>query len=453
MDFAIWSLIVGVLLIVMALSGSVLARLPLSTAMLYLLVGMAVSPWGLGLLRAEGAKHSVVLETLTEVVVLISLFSAGLKLSSTLTDRRWLLPLRLALVSMVFTVMAIAVVGHLLLGLSLGAAILLGGILAPTDPVLASDVQVHTPGDRDKLRFALTGEGGLNDGTAFPFVMLGLGLLGLHDLGAYGWRWVAVDVVWGSVCGIAVGAGLGYAVGRLVLFLRREHKEAVGLDDFLSLGLVALSYGAALMFKGYGFLAVFAAGVALRHLVERQSDRPAESQKAVEQAIAAPDPKAAEQAAVHPDHAPAYMAHAVLGFNQQLERIGEVTVVIAIGALLWAMDWNHAVWWFIPLLLLVIRPLSVAVGLAGSSASKTQRSLIGWFGIRGIGSLYYLMYAINHGLDPALAQVLTTLTLSVVVASIVLHGISVTPLMAMYEKTVGGRIRRGAPSDRGRKND
>ena len=442
MDFAIWSVIVGVLLVVMALSGSVLARLPLSTAMLYLMVGLAVSPWGIGLLSADSAKHSAVLETITEVVVVISLFSAGLKLSSALSDRRWLLPVRLAVVSMVFTVLAIAAVGSMLLGLSLGAAILLGGILAPTDPVLASDVQVHTPGDRDKLRFSLTGEGGLNDGTAFPFVMLGLGLLGLHDLGEFGWRWVAFDVVWGVACGIAVGAGLGLAVGRLVLFLRREHHEAVGLDDFLALGLVALSYGVALMLKGYGFLAVFAAGVALRHLVERQTSTPAASQKAVEQAAVEPDTTAAEQAAVDREHAPTYMVHAVLGFNQQLERIGEVTVVIAIGALLWAVAWHPAVWWFVPLLLLVIRPLSVALGLAGSSASNDQRLLIGWFGIRGIGSLYYLMYAANHGLAPALADELTSLTLSVVVASIVVHGISVTPLMAMYEKTMSRRRSR-----------
>ena len=116
MDFAIWSVIVGVLLVVMALSGSVLARLPLSTAMLYLLVGMAVSPWGIGLLWADGAKHSQLLETLTEIVVLISLFSAGLKLSSALGDRRWLLPLRLAVGSMVFTVLAIAGVGHFQIG-------------------------------------------------------------------------------------------------------------------------------------------------------------------------------------------------------------------------------------------------------------------------------------------------------------------------------------------------
>ena len=445
MDFAIWSVIVGVLLVVMALSGSVLARLPLSTAMLYLMVGLAVSPLGIGLLKADIGKHSKLLETITEVVVLISLFTAGLKLSAALNDSRWMLPLRLAVVSMVVTVLAIAAVGHFFLGLSLGASILLGGILAPTDPVLASDVQVHTATDRDKLRFSLTGEGGMNDGTAFPFVMLGLGLLGLHDLGEFGWRWIGIDVVWSVACGISVGAGLGLAIGRLVLFLRREHQEAVGLDDFLALGLIALSYGTAIAFKGYGFLAVFAAGVALRHLVQQRTSAPDASRKAVEQAALKPDSTAAEKAAVHPEHGPAYMVHAVLGFNQQLERIGEVAVVIAIGALLWAVDWRGAVWWFVPLLLVVIRPLSVAIGLWRSSASRNQRLLIGWFGIRGIGSLYYLMYAINHGLPAPLASQLTALTLSVVVASIVVHGISVTPLMAMYERTIA---RRRTPRDK-----
>ena len=114
------------------------------------------------------------------------------------------------------------------------------------------------------------------------------------------------------------------------------------------------------------------------------------------------------------------------------------------GALLWALDWHKAIWWFVPLLLLVIRPLSVALGLAGSSASISQRMLIGWFGIRGIGSLYYLMFAINQGLDPGLADLLTSLTLSVVVASIVVHGVSVTPLMAMYEQTMERRRKRSA---------
>jgi NhaP-type Na+/H+ or K+/H+ antiporter len=133
------------------------------------------------------------------------------------------------------------------------------------------------------------------------------------------------------------------------------------------------------------------------------------------------------------------MAHAVLGFNQQLERIGEVAVVVTIGALLWAVPWQPASFWFVPLLLVVIRPLSVAIGLAGTATGRNRRWLIGWFGIRGIGSLYYLMYAVNHGLSPDLADRLTGLTLSAVVASIVVHGISVTPLMAAYERRASAR--------------
>lgn len=438
MGFALWSVIVGLLLIAMAISSTVMARLPLSTAMLYLLVGIAVSPLGLDLLAADPKEHTVVLERLTEVVVLVSLFTAGLKLTPRLRDRQWMLPLRLALTSMVITVLGIAAVAWGALGLPLGAAVLLGGILAPTDPVLASDVQVQEPGDRDRLRFALTGEGGLNDGTAFPFVMLGLGLLGLHELGPFGLRWVAVDVVWATAAGLGAGAALGLAVGRLVLYLRREHQEAVGLDDFLALGLIGLSYGTAVLLHGYGFLAVFAAGVALRQLEQSQAPTRAGAQQ-VEEAAIDPDTTVADSAAVDPRHAPAFMAHAVLGFNQQIERIGEVAVVITIGALLWAVEWYHAIWWFVPLLLLAIRPLAVGLGLIGSGSSSNQRWLIGWFGIRGIGSLYYLMYAINHGLDAQLADTLIAFTLTVMVTSIVVHGISVTPMMAAYEKRVGRR--------------
>jgi sodium/hydrogen antiporter len=130
------------------------------------------------------------------------------------------------------------------------------------------------------------------------------------------------------------------------------------------------------------------------------------------------------------------MAQAVLGFNEQVERIGELAVVITIGALLWSVHWHNAAWWFVPLLLLVIRPVAVWVGLARSPSSSGQRWLVSWFGIRGIGSLYYLMYAINHGITPKLADQLSALTLSVVVASIVVHGISVTPMMAAYEKAM-----------------
>lgn len=445
MNFALWSVLVGVLLILMALSGTVLARLPLSSAMLYLMAGLAVSPLGLDLLAPNPRLHTLLLERLTEVVVLVSLFTAGLKLSPGLSDRRWLLPLRLALTSMVITVVAVAGVGYVVLGWPVGACVLLGAILAPTDPVLASDVQVQRPGDRDRLRFALTGEGGLNDGTAFPFVMLGLGLMGLHEIGAFGWRWLAVDAIWSSVLGPAVGALLGLAIGRLVLYLRREHKEAVGLDDFLAMGLVALSYGAAQLLHANGFLAVFAAGVALRRL--EQSQQPRESSRhAVEAARADPDKTVADAVAVDPQHAPAFMAQAVLGFNEQIERIGEVAVVITIGAMLWSVKWHQGAWWLVPLLLLVIRPGAVALGLLRSSSSGGQRWLIGWFGIRGVGSLYYLMYAINHGVPSQLADPLIALTLAVVVTSIVVHGISVTPMMAAYEKTMRKTTRRRGSS-------
>src|SRR6187200_3006830 len=266
MEIAAWSAVVGLLLIVMALGDSLLARLPLSTSMLYIGVGAVVSPLWLGWTTVSAQAQTRTLEQLAEIVVLLSLFGSGLKMSAGLRDGRWLLPLRLAIVSMLVTVALVAGVGVLALGLPLGAAILLGGILAPTDPVLASDVQVADAGDRDRLRFALTGEAGLNDGSAFPLVMLGLGLLGLHDIGSFGWRWLAVDVLWAVSGGIVIGAVLGTAVGQLVLYLRRTHKEAVGLDNFLALGLVGLAYGAAGLAHAYGFLAVFAAGVALRRL-------------------------------------------------------------------------------------------------------------------------------------------------------------------------------------------
>ncbi len=158
------------------------------------------------------------------------------------------------------------------------------------------------------------------------------------------------------------------------------------------------------------------------------------SAAAAAEARADPNPKRAEEVAIDPQHAPAFMAHAVLTFNDQIERIAEAVAVVAVGTLLWAVDWSRVSWWFVVVLLVVIRPLSVLVGLARSQTSPTQRALVGWFGIRGIGSLYYVSYAIDRGLAPDTAATMSALVLSVVVASIVVHGISVTPLMSFYER-------------------
>lgn len=434
--FTLACIVAGALLIAMTLGGSFIARLPLSAAMLYLGVGVAVSPVGLGLLKLDALKNTVLLERLTEVAVLISLFTAGMKLEFRVRDGRWRIPVQLATVSMVVTVAAITALGVYVLELPVGAAVLLGAILAPTDPVLASDVQVANPGDRDRLRFGLTGEGGLNDGTAFPFVMLGLGLLGLHELGEGGWRWWAVDVLWAVAGGLALGWLLGTLVGRAILYLRMRHREALGSDEFIALGLIGLTYGLALLFQTYGFLAVFAAGLALRRIDEPDA-RPVPQAAAAPDETLSPDDQEASGA-----EAPAHMMRAVERFNSQLESFVEVAIVLAVGVLVATTRFRAEVLWFIPALFLVIRPAAVFIGLLGTPVRGSQRRLMAWFGIRGIGSLYYLLYAINHHLPPALAQRLLSITLAVVVASVIAHGISVTPLMKRYEARKPGK-RRG----------
>lgn len=241
--------------------------------------------------------------------------------------------------------------------------------------------------------------------------MLGLGLLGAHELGENGWRWLGVDVVWAVAAGLAVGAAAGAGVGRLVLYMRRAHKEALGLDEFLALGLIALSYGIALQIHAYGFLAVFAAGLSMRR-IERKD------------AGAAPAKK---------------MARDVLEFNEQLERLGEVAVVIVVGALIAGIaDWEAGLL-MAAVLFAVIRPAATMLTLAGSPLTATQRAFLAWFGVRGVGSIYYLTFALAHGAATAPeARAIADVTLVVVAASIVLHGVSVTPLMRRYRARISG---------------
>jgi NhaP-type Na+/H+ or K+/H+ antiporter len=426
--FTVWFLVVGAVLVAMALSSTVLKRLPLTASMFYLAVGGALGPLGLGLLRLDIVDDAPVLERLTEIAVIVSLFTAGLKLRLPLADRRWRPAVALATVAMALTVGAIASLAMLLLSISVGAAILLGAVLAPTDPVLASDVQVEDEHDAEPVRFSLTGEAGLNDGTAFPFVMLGLGLLGHHELGPAGSRWAALDLVWAVGAGLGIGAACGAGVGRLVLYLRRVHREAIGTDEFLALGLIALSYGAALAAGAYGFLAVFAAG-----LTVRQIERSASAEGS------APPVQGAARTVheVGDTTEPADMAKAVLMFNEQLERLGEVAMVIAVGILLPTVVTVQPGMVLAAALFLVIRPGAALAALVRSSLSPGQRAYIGWFGVRGIGSLYYLTFALTHGLAGPDARQLADATLVVVAASILVHGVSVTPLMRRYARRHG----------------
>jgi sodium/hydrogen antiporter len=419
-----WFLIAGSLLLSMVLAGTLLERLPVSAAIIYLTIGIVLGPYGLNLLTLDPMVNSKELEVVAEIAVLISLFTVGLKLRVSVFDRAWRLPLRLASWTMVLTIALIAVTSMSMLSLGLGEALLLGAILAPTDPVLASDVQVKDAGDKDRVRFGLTGEGGLNDGIAFPFVMLGLGLMGLHEIGSYGSLWVWRDLIWPIAAGVTSGWLCGFLVGNWVLYLRRVHREALGLEEFLAIGLIAFSYGFALLIESYGFLAVFAAGLGLRRIGQTQFKTILAKALAWPRTIISRDKRAQE--------APAQMANALIEFNEQLERIVEVAVVVLLGSMLTPQIITQKVLWLCLLLFIFIRPIAVVLGLAGSHTPRAQTRLLAWFGIRGLGSLYYLMYAINHDLPDPLAQEFVNLVFGVIAMSIVIHGISATPLMERY---------------------
>ena len=235
MDNAHWFVLTGGLLLFIGVTSSVLRRLPVTTAILYLAIGILVGPTGLNLFHFNPLKQSQLLEALTEVAVLISLFSAGVKMPVPVRIWRWRAPILLASASMVVSVALMTGFAWFVLGLPIGAAILLAALLAPTDPVLATDVQSRHPGDSDKLRFTLTCEAGMNDGSAFPFVVLGMGLLGLHKIGFMGWRWLFMDVVWATTAGVVIGWLAGYGLGRVISMVHHKYRHGL-LDDFLGLG-------------------------------------------------------------------------------------------------------------------------------------------------------------------------------------------------------------------------
>jgi len=421
-----WSLLIGALLVSMVLASALPGRLPFSSAMVYLALGWLLGPQVVNVLRPNPLAMAALLERLAEIALLISLFAVGMQLGVPLRDRRWRLPLRLATLSMTLMVVMVATIGVYWLELSWGGAILLGAILAPTDPVLASGVRSEPGANPDRLGFSLAGEGGLNDGTAFPFVMLGLGLLGLHDLGPGLAHWWGVDLLWATTAGVVIGAALGAGTGRLVVYLRSRHGEAAGLDEFLGLGLVAMAYGLAQLCLASGFLAVFSAGLALQRVRERpRAGRGGATPAGGEKSSIIEAPPA------HAHHA-SDMRDSVQGFNEQLEKLAELALVLLVGAMLAYAKPLPALAWFVPLVLLVLRPLSVLIALPLEDLAAPQSAMIGWFGIRGIGSVFYLLLTLREGVEPHLADTLVSLTLWTVAASIIAHGVTAHPLMRRY---------------------
>ncbi len=422
----LWFLLIGCLLIVMALTSRLVERLPMSGAVVYLAIGVAAGPLGVGLLDIDLRRDGHTLELMAEVGVLISLFAVGLKIKVAFSRRAWRVPLYLATTGMALTVGLIALAAVAVLALPWPLALLLGAVLAPTDPVLASEVQLRHVGDPDRLRFALTTEGGLNDGTAFPGVMLALVLLGARDGGSYLWLWLARDLIWATLAGIAVGIACGLLVARVLARLKRS--GPLQFEEFIVLGVIALSYGLALVVEAYGFLAVFAAGAALAHGERQWRAQPASA-----------------PSSGTPTHAEPVIAPRLLALTEQFERLAEVALVLAVGALLAQVRWSVSLLLFAALVLLVVRPLTVLAVVSRRDTSTQERRLLAWFGVRGIGSVYYLAFALNHGVPAVAGPWLLEAVVVTIALSIVLHGISATPLMARYQRarqrTAGERER------------
>lgn len=423
-----WFILIGALMLARGLAATTITRLPITSAIFYLTVGLVLGPTFLHIFYFDPLKQSKMLEVATEIAVLISLFSAGVKMPVPLTVRKWNASFRLAWVSMAITVIMVAAFSYFIFQLPLGAGILLGGILAPTDPVLATDVQVRRAGDSDQLRFLLTSEAGMNDGSAFPFVMLGLGMLGLHDIGSIGQTWILVDVLWATIGAIFIGVACGAALARMGWMLRGAEKKHDVLDDLVGLGLIAVVYGICVGLKTWGFLGVFFAGVALRHTELVLAGAPRDKTGVLES-----DTAKSAAAQKNPGHQPPLTVSAeALVFKEHLERLSELTLVLLLGGMIYLGEWSWRAVGVAAFLFFIARPVSVLIGLAGTKTSLHLRVITGWFGVRGIGSVYYLMYAIQHGLPEKLAREMASLTLTVIMLSVYLHGISTKPLLARF---------------------
>lgn len=397
MSYNIVVIILGLAFLAAAALPRLMDNTPISLPIVYVAVGMVLPlVWG-DLPEVDLIRFGVATERLTELAVIISLMSAGLKIDRPMGLYRWGSTWRLLAVTMPLSIAALALGGAWLLGLPLAAAVLLGAVLAPTDPVLASSVQVGRPGggEEDEARFALTSEAGLNDGLAFPFVNLAivLALAGVTSEALT--RWLLLDVLWKVAAGLFMGVVIGRGIAMLVFKVCKP--GAIG-DGFVAIALTLVAYGGTELAHGYGFLGVFVAALAFRRYEHN-----------------------------HDYHV------ALHDFSEQIE-----TLLMAILLMLFGASITSGL--FAPLdaggvllaliFLLLIRPLAGLLGLLGSKASREQRFKISVFGIRGIGTFYYLAYALNHGLfNETQARMIWAVAGFIVLASIVLHGTTAARVM------------------------
>jgi sodium/hydrogen antiporter len=336
-------------------------------------------------------------EHLAEAALVIALFSAGLKLDRPLTFRDWSTVSRLLLLAMPLTIAGIALLGGALLGLSTAAALLLGAALAPTDPVLAGDIGVGPPGHEDEHEpnFALTAEAGLNDGLAAPFVLAGVLIAEEQD--AWGLEWFASDVLYAILVGVAIGAATGTLAAWSVKRLRSSELLDATFDGFHAIATALVIYGVVEIVAGYGFLGVFAGGIAFRRYEH--------------------------------DHE---MNASVHEGAERIEKLLELAVILLLGSMLTVSGLEVPGWegWLLAVLLLgVVRPLACVLSLVGSRMDHPgEKAFVAWFGVRGVGTLYYGALIVASGaLEGAERELVVWTSIAAVLVSIAVHGVTAGP--------------------------
>lgn len=404
MDIYIVTLtILGLVVLLTAWLPMVVRRLPLSLPIICLAIGaiLAWSPFPV-IPAFNPLENRAFTERMTEIVVIVALMGAGLKLDRPIGWRRWATTWRLLGIAMPLTIVVLAFFGSWILGLGAASALLFGAALAPTDPVLASEVQVGPPrsgkeDEEDEVRFALTSEAGLNDGLSFPFVHLAIAIaLAAKDGGELIAHWVLIDVAWRLAAGVVLGWALGKLFGVLA-FRMQARSLAKTQDGFVALGMAFVTYGVTQLVGGYGFVAVFLAAVAFR-----ASER---------------------------DNVFHQQLH---DFAEQIERLLMMILLVCLGSIAASGRLSAAIDWRIVLVAMIaivlVRPLIGWLSLIGSRHPPGQALVIAMFGVRGLGSIYYLAYASGQA-DFEGIQTVWAAVFLIVVASILVHGIAVTPTM------------------------